>query len=97
MKLYLHKFLAETFQMQMKEVVLEDVDISKALADYITTHHIHNIVVGASNRNALTRYLHIATDNLPQWFLQQSRSENHDICRRFPVIEPLHCLEMLMQ
>ncbi|XP_020088900.1 U-box domain-containing protein 35-like isoform X1 [Ananas comosus] len=41
--------------MQMKEVVLEDVDISKALADYITTHHIHNIVVGASNRNALTR------------------------------------------
>lgn len=54
--------------MQMKEVVLEDVDISKALADYITTHHIHNIVVGASNRNALTRYLHIATDNLPQWF-----------------------------
>ncbi|OAY64055.1 U-box domain-containing protein 52 [Ananas comosus] len=55
MKLYLHKFLAETFQMQMREVVLEDVDISKALADYITTHHIHNIVVGASNRNALTR------------------------------------------
>lgn len=40
---------------QMKEVVLEDVDVSKAIIDYITANHIHNIVVGNSNRNAITK------------------------------------------
>lgn len=41
--------------LQMKEVVLDDTDISKALVDYIIANNIQNIVVGASNRNALTR------------------------------------------
>ncbi|XP_077247927.1 U-box domain-containing protein 35-like isoform X2 [Tasmannia lanceolata] len=40
---------------QAKEVVLEDTDISKALVDYINANYINNIVVGASNRNAITR------------------------------------------
>nr|XP_019706942.2 U-box domain-containing protein 52 [Elaeis guineensis] len=40
---------------QMKEVVLDDIDVSKAIVDYLTANHIHNIVVGSSNRNALTK------------------------------------------
>ncbi|URD74318.1 Universal stress protein family [Musa troglodytarum] len=39
------------------EVVLEDNDISKATIDYIHGNYVHYIVVGASSRNALTKYL----------------------------------------
>ncbi|XP_064955641.1 U-box domain-containing protein 35-like [Musa acuminata AAA Group] len=39
------------------EVVLEDSDISKAIIDYINANYVHDIVVGASSRNALTKYL----------------------------------------
>lgn len=42
---------------QLKEVVLEDNDVPKALVDYITKTCINSIVVGASTRNALTRKL----------------------------------------
>ncbi|KAL6208045.1 hypothetical protein ACLB2K_018997 [Fragaria x ananassa] len=42
---------------QLKEVVLDEQDVAKALLDYISTNYINNIVVGASTRNALTRRL----------------------------------------
>nr|CAD1824248.1 unnamed protein product [Ananas comosus var. bracteatus] len=48
-------FCARKGYVQMNEVVLEDVDVSKALIDYIASCNIHNLVVGASNRNALTK------------------------------------------
>ncbi|KAI8544631.1 hypothetical protein RHMOL_Rhmol08G0311700 [Rhododendron molle] len=38
-----------------KEVVLHDIDVSNALVDFISTHSITNLVLGASNRSALTR------------------------------------------
>ncbi|ONK80897.1 uncharacterized protein A4U43_C01F22960 [Asparagus officinalis] len=41
--------------MKINEVVLEDSDVSKAIVDYISANHIQNIVVGNSNRNAITR------------------------------------------
>ncbi|XP_072985722.1 U-box domain-containing protein 52-like isoform X1 [Typha latifolia] len=41
--------------MHLKEVVLEDVNISRAIVEYITANQIQNIVLGASSRNALTR------------------------------------------
>ncbi|KAG0493067.1 hypothetical protein HPP92_006465 [Vanilla planifolia] len=40
---------------QLREVVLEETDISKAIVDYVTINNIHNVVLGASSRNALTR------------------------------------------
>ncbi|KAG2666001.1 hypothetical protein I3760_15G034800 [Carya illinoinensis] len=40
---------------QLKEVVVEDNDVSKALLDYVNKNCIDSIVVGASTRNALTR------------------------------------------
>ncbi|RWW81336.1 hypothetical protein BHE74_00010288 [Ensete ventricosum] len=45
-------------QVHMTEVVLEDNDVSKAIIDYINANYIQNIVVGASSRNALTKYRH---------------------------------------
>ncbi|MQL94239.1 hypothetical protein Taro_026890 [Colocasia esculenta] len=42
-------------RLQLKEVVLEEADVSKAIVDYINANQISNIVVGASNRNAITR------------------------------------------
>ncbi|CAN6456157.1 unnamed protein product [Victoria cruziana] len=39
----------------VKEVVLEDVDVSRALIDFITANSITSIVLGASSRNALSR------------------------------------------
>ncbi|XP_058086164.1 U-box domain-containing protein 52-like isoform X2 [Magnolia sinica] len=39
----------------MREVVMDDVDVSKALSEYIANNGTSNIVVGASNRNALTK------------------------------------------
>ncbi|XP_050379806.1 U-box domain-containing protein 35-like [Argentina anserina] len=38
-----------------KEVILHDIDVPSALVHYIVHNSISNIVVGASNRNALTR------------------------------------------
>ncbi|GAB2269207.1 hypothetical protein Dimus_004135 [Dionaea muscipula] len=38
-----------------KEVVLHDLDVASALIEYISNNIIGTIVVGASNRNALTR------------------------------------------
>ncbi|KAF8393592.1 hypothetical protein HHK36_021836 [Tetracentron sinense] len=40
---------------QVKDVILEHIDVSSALVDYINKNFINNIVVGASTRNALTR------------------------------------------
>ncbi|KAG9449324.1 hypothetical protein H6P81_009289 [Aristolochia fimbriata] len=40
---------------QCKDVVLEDTDISKALVEYISHNAIENLVVGASARNAFIR------------------------------------------
>lgn len=39
----------------MKEVCLEDNDVSRAILDYINKNYINSIVVGASTRNAITR------------------------------------------
>ncbi|XWS72425.1 hypothetical protein CRYUN_Cryun02cG0038400 [Craigia yunnanensis] len=40
---------------QMKEVILEDADISKALLDYISKNLINSIVLGAATRNGFSR------------------------------------------
>ncbi|XP_038707560.1 U-box domain-containing protein 52-like isoform X2 [Tripterygium wilfordii] len=40
---------------QAKEVVLHDIDVPSALIDYISNNSVGTIVVGASNRNVLTR------------------------------------------
>lgn len=40
---------------QLKEVVLDDYDVSRAIVDYLNNHYVNNIVVGTSTRNALTR------------------------------------------
>ncbi|KAK8505259.1 hypothetical protein V6N12_067229 [Hibiscus sabdariffa] len=42
---------------QMKDVVLEDADASKAILDYISRNLISNIVLGASTRSAISSYL----------------------------------------
>ncbi|GAB2285975.1 hypothetical protein Dimus_020400 [Dionaea muscipula] len=39
----------------LKEVILEDVDVAKAIVDYISMNCITNAVVGASSRNALMK------------------------------------------
>ncbi|KAI3991963.1 hypothetical protein MKX01_012908 [Papaver californicum] len=38
-----------------KEVVLEDTDVPRTVADYVDSNYITHIVLGASHRNALTR------------------------------------------
>ncbi|XP_065867227.1 U-box domain-containing protein 51-like [Euphorbia lathyris] len=38
-----------------KEIIMHDIDVSNALIDYIVHNNIANIVVGASQRNAITR------------------------------------------
>ncbi|KAF9662355.1 hypothetical protein SADUNF_Sadunf18G0044300 [Salix dunnii] len=40
---------------RLKEVVLDDIDVARAVADYINVNLIGNIVFGASGRNVLTR------------------------------------------
>ncbi|KAG2722679.1 hypothetical protein I3760_02G137800 [Carya illinoinensis] len=40
---------------EAKEVILHDIDVPSALVDYIVRNSISNVVVGASNRNVLTR------------------------------------------
>ncbi|KAK8602448.1 hypothetical protein V6N13_057922 [Hibiscus sabdariffa] len=42
---------------QMKDVVLEDADASKAILDYISRNLISNIVLGAATRSAISSYL----------------------------------------
>lgn len=43
-------------QVQLKEVLLEDTDVAKAILDYINKNYINSIVVGASTRNAFARF-----------------------------------------
>lgn len=45
-----------SFQIQVKEVILQDTDVAQALTEYITQKFITTIVTGTSARNALTRY-----------------------------------------
>ncbi|OAY26885.1 U-box domain-containing protein 35 isoform X2 [Manihot esculenta] len=40
---------------QLKEVVLDETDVARALLDYISKQYVGSIVVGSSTRNALTR------------------------------------------
>ncbi|KAL5999154.1 hypothetical protein ACLOJK_040604 [Asimina triloba] len=40
---------------QMREVVIDDVEIARALSEFITNNSVSNLVVGASNRNAITK------------------------------------------
>ncbi|WCJ39474.1 protein kinase family protein [Euphorbia peplus] len=40
---------------ESKEIIMHDIDVSNALIDYIVHNNIANIVVGASQRNAITR------------------------------------------
>jgi len=40
---------------QVREVVLEDTDVAKAILDYVNNNYITNIVMGASSRNALKK------------------------------------------
>ncbi|KAL3500805.1 hypothetical protein ACH5RR_039898 [Cinchona calisaya] len=40
---------------KVKEVVLEETDVPKAILDYISDNHIRNIVLGASARNPIAR------------------------------------------
>lgn len=41
--------------MRVKEVILDDTDVSKALIEYTRNNQITKMVVGSSNRNAITR------------------------------------------
>lgn len=43
-------------QVQMKEVLIEEADVSKAMLEYISRNYINSMVVGASTRNAITRF-----------------------------------------
>ncbi|GMI81380.1 hypothetical protein like AT5G12000 [Hibiscus trionum] len=40
---------------QVKEVIVEDVDICKALLDFVSKNLINNLVMGAATRNSLSR------------------------------------------
>ncbi|XP_042492411.1 U-box domain-containing protein 52-like [Macadamia integrifolia] len=40
---------------KIREVVLDDFDISKAIIDYLNLQCINNVVVGASSKNSITR------------------------------------------
>lgn len=40
----------------MKEVLIEEADVSKAMLEYISRNYINSMVVGASTRNAITRF-----------------------------------------
>lgn len=45
------------FQIIAKEVVLHDIDVSSALIYYAVSNSVGNIVVGASSRSLLMRFL----------------------------------------
>ncbi|KAE8682625.1 U-box domain-containing protein 51-like isoform X2 [Hibiscus syriacus] len=42
---------------QLKEVILEDVDVCRALLEYVSKNLINNLVIGATTRNSLSSYL----------------------------------------
>ncbi|GKC87276.1 gypsy type transposase, partial [Tanacetum coccineum] len=44
-------------QIQVTNVLLIDVDVSKALVDYVSENEIENLVLGASTRSGITRFL----------------------------------------
>lgn len=48
----------------VKEVVIEDIEVSKGLLDYINSHRVTNIVLGASSRSALSRFVWSITFSL---------------------------------
>ncbi|KAH9617740.1 hypothetical protein KSS87_003045, partial [Heliosperma pusillum] len=45
----------QLYQVQLKEVVLEDTDVGRAIIDYVSNNYITNVVIGASSRNALVK------------------------------------------
>uniref|UniRef100_A0A7N0VCN1 RING-type E3 ubiquitin transferase n=1 Tax=Kalanchoe fedtschenkoi TaxID=63787 RepID=A0A7N0VCN1_KALFE len=44
---------------QIKEVVLEDCDVSRALLAYVKTNHISNLVVGSTKTSSLSKWMKI--------------------------------------
>ena len=51
----------------MKEVVIDDSDVAKAIVDYVNKNCITNLVAGASQRNALTRLVYLSM--LYHWYM----------------------------
>ena len=49
----------------MKEVILEDTDISKALLDYISKNLINSIVLGAATRSGISRLINTSSFLIP--------------------------------
>lgn len=43
-------------QIHCKDVVLEDVDVSKALIEYVSQLAIEHLVIGSSNKTGFLRY-----------------------------------------
>lgn len=56
----LNHTLLKWLQIVVKEIVLEDNEVSKGLLDYINGHCVTNIVLGASSRSALGRLLSLS-------------------------------------
>lgn len=50
-----HLMLYDVLQIRATEIVLSDVDTATALVDFTVRNTISNLVVGLSNRSALTR------------------------------------------
>lgn len=46
-------------QIVVKEIVVENTDVTKGLIDYINNHCVTNVVLGASSRSALGRLLYL--------------------------------------
>lgn len=42
-------------QIQCKDIMLEDVDVAKALIEYVSQSAIENLVLGTSSRNGFLR------------------------------------------
>lgn len=40
-------------------MVIHDIDVPSALSQYIIDNSISTVVLGASSRSALTRYVHV--------------------------------------
>lgn len=43
-------------QLNCREVILDDMNISKAIVDFLVQHGVDKLVLGASCRNAFSRY-----------------------------------------
>lgn len=52
----IHVYATIISQMNLKELILDDNDISKAIIEYATSNAITDIVVGASTKNTFIRY-----------------------------------------